>query len=464
MRHALLTLTSILLLPMVAFGQWEFDSVWPPVEERQFSSAHGIAVDPDGKVWMQPWGPTDSVQVAALDDSWQPVRVLYVFNADGTEADFSPIKFVNLPGGETDTLGGRVVVDGSGVKSWYSQAGVGLRADHNGNILVSADGSPGVEEESGLIYRLNYKTGEGMDKATFEARAPTAPSVDENGNVYITDVFPGDPVLVFDEDLNFLENAIDETVGFSRGFEVSADGESIYWAGFTNNAVILYERPDPFSPYDSIGVVIPGVDSESMVRHPTTGNLWVSAGSTNDRPNDFEGFDTNWDILTWYAFDPAELEVNTVPTPVDSLSWTPQTEADTTGRPRAIAFSPDGNTAYIGNFSQGAPSVQKLVRSGVTPSIEKVTDDIPQSFTLKQNYPNPFNPSTRIEFELHKSAEATLKVYDVLGREVAVLVDAPLGAGVYAYTFGAADLPSGTYMYTLTAGGERQSSTMILAK
>lgn len=463
MRTVLLTLLSMLVLPIAAFGQWDFEAAWPPNEDLQFSSAHGIAVDPDGKVWVQYFSATDSVQVPELDDSWQPVRVLYVFNPDGTEADISPIKFVDLPGGERDTLGGRLGVDENGDPVWLGHPGTGLRADHNGNILVAVDGSPGTELASALLYRLNYETGEGMNKVTFDARAPTAPAVDSAGNVYITDVFPGDPLRVYDEAFNFIDNAIAETIGFSRSFEVSPDGNTVYWAGYTNNAVIAYTRPDEFSAYDSVGVVIPGVDSESMSWNPATGYLWVAAGSTNDPPNDFEGVDTNWDIQTWYAFDPAELAVDTVPTPEDSLSWTPATEADTTGRPRGLAFGPSGDVAYIIQFEQPAPSVQKLVR-GVANAIEPIDSELPSAIALKQNYPNPFNPSTTINFAVKEAGHVTLKVFDALGRQVGVLVDERAVPGTYEVRFDGSGLASGTYLYVLESNGQHLSKTMQLVK
>lgn len=464
MRKALLVLIAF-VLPAAASAQWQFDSEFPPDEDRQFSSAHGIAVDPDGKVWVQYFGPTDSVQVPALDDTFQPVRVIYVFNPDGTEADISPIKFLDFPGGERDTLGGHVFVNDSGEKQWFSRPGVGLRADHNGNIIVSVDASPGTVEESGILYRVNFQTGEGMNKATFDARGPTAAAVDDDGNVYITDVFPGDPILVFDENFNFIGNAIDATVGFSRAFEVSADGNTIFWAGYTNNAVIAYQRPDEFSPYDSLGVVIPGVASESMVRHPTTGNLWVSAGSPNDPPNNLEGFDTNWQVQTWYAFDPDNLTVDSVPTPLDSLTWQVGDGASehADGRPRGIDFAPDGDAAYVIQFSQTAPSVQKFV-PGEDTAIDVIDTEVPQTIVLDQNYPNPFNPTTRIRFSVKETAPVSLKVYDVLGREVAVLVDRTVAPGTFDVTLNARGLPSGNYVYVLEANGERLSKTMMLVK
>jgi DNA-binding beta-propeller fold protein YncE len=450
-------------MPAVAFGQWQFESVFPPDEEAQYRDAHGIAVDPDGKVWVQYLPATDSVEVAELDDAWQPVSTVHVFNSDGSPADISPIKFVEV-GGETDTLGGHLY-DAAGTPTWFTHAGTGLRSDHEGNIIVTVDGSPGTEVESAIVYKLDYETGEGLNKATYPARSPVAPGIDGNGNIYLADVFAGGPIHILDQDFNSLGNAIDATVGFSRGFEVSEDGNTIYWAGYTNSAVVAYQRPDEFSPYDSLGVIIPGMDSESMARQPETGYLWVSAGSPNDMPNDYEGVETNWQVQTWYAFDPADFEVDTVPTPLDSLTWQIGDGAseETDGRPRGIAFSPDGETAYVIQFNQGAPSVE-VFSGSIANAIEVVDAELPGRITLEQNYPNPFNPTTSIEFAVSESGPVSLRLFDSLGRQVATLYEGVTTPGTYSMSFDGTDLSSGMYVYVLEAGGERITRSMILAK
>ncbi len=93
------------------------------------------------------------------------------------------------------------------------------------------------------------------------------------------------------------------------------------------------------------------------------------------------------------------------------------------------------------------------------------TNSIPDKFELGQNYPNPFNPSTRIEFNLSKASYVTLKVYDVLGRQVALLVDGYKQAGNQLVSFDAGRLASGVYYYTLsTDNGFTETKKMILSK
>jgi hypothetical protein len=88
----------------------------------------------------------------------------------------------------------------------------------------------------------------------------------------------------------------------------------------------------------------------------------------------------------------------------------------------------------------------------------------PDQFELKQNYPNPFNPSTQIEFNLAVPGKVTLAVYDVLGREVATLVDRGMKAGAHTVNFYAGDLASGVYFYTLASGDVTKTQKMVLMK
>ena len=87
-----------------------------------------------------------------------------------------------------------------------------------------------------------------------------------------------------------------------------------------------------------------------------------------------------------------------------------------------------------------------------------------KQFDLRQNYPNPFNPSTTIEFTLPKSEFTTLKVYNILGKEVSTLISRKLNQGKHTYTFDGKNLASGIYYYQLEAGDYREVKKMILLK
>ena len=95
---------------------------------------------------------------------------------------------------------------------------------------------------------------------------------------------------------------------------------------------------------------------------------------------------------------------------------------------------------------------------------EKIADALPTAYDLYQNYPNPFNPSTTISFALPVDGKVKLTVYDVLGRELMVLADTKLSAGIYRYEFDATDLPSGVYFYRLRTAQTTMTKKMMLIK
>lgn len=105
--------------------------------------------------------------------------------------------------------------------------------------------------------------------------------------------------------------------------------------------------------------------------------------------------------------------------------------------------------------------------------IEPISNEIPRDFNLSQNYPNPFNPTTKIRFELAnsnltqggaKGLLTKLVIYDILGREVALIVNERLSPGKYEVGFNAGNLPSGIYFYSLSAGIYTETKRMILVK
>jgi hypothetical protein len=133
-------------------------------------------------------------------------------------------------------------------------------------------------------------------------------------------------------------------------------------------------------------------------------------------------------------------------------------------RPRAIAFTPTGDTVYVGVFGGGTdPGVRRYIYSQTGVYVEKEAG-MPTGYTLSQNYPNPFNPSTQIRFTLTQTGATSLKVYDVMGREVSTLVNETLAPGAYSVQFDAKGLSSGTYLYVLTSGSVRLTNKMVLVK
>ena len=97
-------------------------------------------------------------------------------------------------------------------------------------------------------------------------------------------------------------------------------------------------------------------------------------------------------------------------------------------------------------------------------SVKQTMSNVPTEFQLQQNYPNPFNPTTTIEFALPKQSNVTLKLFDILGREVATLVDAELESGVHKINFDGKDLASGMYFYRIHTEGFMKTKKLMLLK
>lgn len=100
----------------------------------------------------------------------------------------------------------------------------------------------------------------------------------------------------------------------------------------------------------------------------------------------------------------------------------------------------------------------------VSTSIDEGTSSLPTQFELKGNYPNPFNPTTNIAYSVPTNSEVRLAVYDMLGRQVATLVNGVQAPGNYSVNFDATNLSSGMYLYRLQAGNFSQTQKMMLVK
>jgi len=119
-----------------------------------------------------------------------------------------------------------------------------------------------------------------------------------------------------------------------------------------------------------------------------------------------------------------------------------------------------GRFGYYYNYS----SWNHSLLSAVISSIRTTGVSQPEQFVLDQNYPNPFNPNTRIEFKVPRSGFVSLKVYDVLGREVVTLVNEELKPGSYERTFDGSGLANGVYFYRLRAGEFVDTKKLVLLR
>jgi hypothetical protein len=123
-----------------------------------------------------------------------------------------------------------------------------------------------------------------------------------------------------------------------------------------------------------------------------------------------------------------------------------------------------GSTSSFGAGGEDAWVLKFSADTATTGVKALYNSELPEKFNLYQNYPNPFNPSTTIKFSLPSSSYATLKIYNALGEEIAVLVNKELTTGTYEIEWDASDLPSGIYFYQLKTDGYVETKKMILMK
>jgi hypothetical protein len=154
----------------------------------------------------------------------------------------------------------------------------------------------------------------------------------------------------------------------------------------------------------------------------------------------------------------------------------PTTPADyrmlLTAQPFTLAVNQTRNVAFgivMGNglaeLQANADTMQAIYQKVLVTGVEETrAGEIPREYSLEQNYPNPFNPSTTIRFSLPKSGYVTLKVYDILGREVETLVEGVRTAGFYSVEWTPKNLASGVYLYRIQAGAFSDVKRLLLLK
>jgi hypothetical protein len=265
---------------------------------------------------------------------------------------------------------------------------------------------------------------------------------------------------MYDNNFTSLGTAVESSNGFSRAFEVSKDGNNIYWAGYSLNQIQIYHSDNgTLGPYVLKDSMAFGFQAESFAWNKKSGLLYVSGGNIDTA--DYGPFLPGHKPMKWLGIDPATKTVK------DSISWNwgaypyARNGADAP-RPRVIDFSVSGDTAYVGCFWQDKAAVQmfRKVLTGVT----QLDSRVPQAYALRQNYPNPFNPTTTIQFDVPKAGWTTVKVYDILGKEVATLVNEQTNPGTYRVVMDGSHLATGIYVCTLTGEGVRLTKKMLMIK
>jgi hypothetical protein len=250
--------------------------------------------------------------------------------------------------------------------------------------------------------------------------------------------------------MNFLWNVdVDSTVGADDDFTI---GKS-YWQfdpGFTANPTKI----DSMNGWNLANWTDATNYSDWRITSPIQ---WDEDGlPINNLPMDYLDLSYSNDTL---------LTGGTDGLPLGDLNWFPSAKATyDANRATYIAALQDSMSNATFVYMPGVTESAYITASNIPTSIESDGSNIPDLFQLGDNYPNPFNPSTKISFALPSATNVKLTVYNVLGQEVAQLVNQHMTAGTHTVTFDASNMSSGMYLYRIEAGSFIQNKKMTLIK
>lgn len=291
--------------------------------------------------------------------------------------------------------------------------------------------------------------------------------------------------------ISFLDENIGIAAGYNRTILVTSDGGEnwderlshsydhllktyIYSADLMfviGGNGLVYKSTDSGENWDSLNVGMPNALYGISFISPSTGFVFGCCGAyfkTTDSGDTWENHDyiTTGDIL--YSSDFVDVNNGWA---VGELGWLLKTTdagdtwfengPETNEEFRSIFFV-NGNVGYV--VGSNGTILKTLNGGGSSTNISEDEKSNPVTFYLSQNYPNPFNPQTVIGFKLPVSGNVLLKVYNLLGKEVATLVNEYKPAGSYEINFDASTLSSGIYFYKLVTGSFSETKKMILLR
>ena len=205
-----------------------------------------------------------------------------------------------------------------------------------------------------------------------------------------------------------------------------------------NNRLLVLNGELPYNPIIAVNLM------DSSTSTVVNTNISAIDGLTADQFGNY--YFSSWTTDKVYRYDA-------------SFTNPPEVISSGHNNPADIFYNKIDNILAIPNFHSNTVDLIP-----VTPTEVRENEYLLSGFRLQQNYPNPFNPVTRIKYEIPQLTNASLKAYDVLGNEIATLVNEEKPAGIYEVEFDAIGLPSGIYFYQLKAGNYIQTKKMMLIK
>jgi choice-of-anchor B domain-containing protein len=258
-----------------------------------------------------------------------------------------------------------------------------------------------------------------------------------DGNIYVIDA-------VNKDSLNLIVNWLNIPQPGPHNTALSADGNHLFVTDEISG------NPRLLKVWD--------VDN---VMNPVQVATWQPTGITSSIVHNIETYG-NYAVVAHYTAGVRILDITTPSSPVE-LAWYdtyPSNNGFTYDGCWGVYMFPSGKIIA----SDRQTGLYVLRSSQVLVGENGNNHNIPKDYSLSQNFPNPFNPVTTISYSVPKNVYVTLKIYNILGKEVATVIDRFERAGSHNVSYDAANLPSGAYFYKLTAGDYTQTKKMILVK
>jgi Secretion system C-terminal sorting domain len=448
-----------LLIPFIAISQWSVD----PKVNNLISSAVNDQVNPVG-----------------VSDGAGGVIVAWQDNRSGTNYDIFA-QHVSASGEmewaangvaictvDSDQVSPAIISDGSGgaIIAWQDK--------RSGSFDIYAQ----HVNESGVL-QWSPSTGDSVCTAAFD-----------QVNIVMVSDGSGGALLTWQDSRS--------TTDIDIWVQRMSSAVAIRWPvnGVVMNNNVAYDQVNPKIVSDGMGgammtwedfrtgltsdIYAQRVDSTGVVATGWNVNGVAVCTSINSQSNpNIISDDDHGAIITWIDKRDSSTNVNTYDVYASRITGSFALPWTANGVPICTADSTQTNPTTVSDGSGGAIVAWQDKRSGIyeiyasrvfasgtTPV--KVADPTPSGFALLQNYPNPFNPSTIISYQLAVNSRVTLKVYDILGKEVATLVNSRQNAGNYNVPFTAGNatlnLSSGVYFYRLQAGSFVTTKKLILMK
>jgi hypothetical protein len=264
--------------------------------------------------------------------------------------------------------------------------------------------------------------------------------------------------FIFNKWVNFQED---------KQLTYSGDRVSFYLFNVFGGASLVTSSIVPLHQYTHIAATYNGSTAKLYVNGVLDTFKTVSAGVNNSSGNLFIGFNPDrFDVVAPFKGIIDEFRIwNTARTESDIQSTMNQTLNG--NEPGLIGYWKFDEGAGSTTADETSNGNNGTISGAVwVPGATPVEDEgsFPESYGLLQNYPNPFNPTTSIRYSVPELTKISLRVYDVLGNEIATLVNEQKERGVYTIKFDASQLVSGIYLYRLQAGSFIETKKMILLR